>query len=112
MEITFKLSKKYTLKAVPVTITFEGTTLKAYCPETPIAGWSLIFGSGYSPLFYEDQSAVLGNYKANRGTAICQLLYDVNNKRLVTEFVLQKKGMLRLLEIVNTRLAPGVTMFK
>ncbi len=100
------------MKAVPVTISYEGTTVKAYFPESPISGWSLIFGAGYSPLFYEDQSAVLGNYKASRGTAVCQLLYDVNNKRLVTEFVLQKKGILRLIEIVNTRMAPGVTLFK
>lgn len=54
----------------------------------------------------------MGNYKASRGTGIYQLLYDVNNRRLVTEFVLQKKGMLRLMEILNTRMAPGMTKFK
>lgn len=112
MEFTFKLSKTYTMKVVPTTITYEGTTVKAYYPETPAAGWSLLFGSGYSPLFYEDQSPVLGTFKASRGTGIYQLLYDVNNKRLVTEFVLQKKGMQRLIGIINTRMAPGMTKFR
>lgn len=112
MIIKFKLSGTYTMDAVPVRIKVGTTTLTAYCPETPLAGWALLFGSGYSPLFYEDQSPVLGNYKASRGTVICQLLYDLNNNRVVTEFMYKDKGMRRLIEIVGTRKMPGQTLFK
>ncbi len=112
MIIKFKLSRTYTKEAIPVRIKVGEVSKKVFCPAEPAAEWALLFGSGYSPLFYEDQSAVLGNYKVKRGTAIYQLLYDLNNHRVVTEFVHGKKGMCKLLEIVETRITPGQTLLK
>jgi len=112
MIIKFKLTKTHAMESIPVQITVGNTSLTAYCPKEPLADWAMRFGSGYSPLFYEDQSPILGNYKLNRGNIICQLLYDLNNKRVVSEFMYGPKGMHRLVEIVPTKIAAGKTLFK
>lgn len=114
MTIKFSLFRKnYEMEAKTTTLVFSGQTINVIYPATPDPSWSLKLGSGHSPLFYDDHSAVLGSYRRTCGRKeIFQLLIDVDSESIVTDIWDMKKGMCRLQEIVPTRLNAGATLFR
>jgi len=115
MGMTFRYGRKHYFDDTQSTIIeFNGKRVSAVYPANPMAEWASLFGSNYSPLFYEDQTPILGSYRKGlgRSMAISQLLYDIKNNRLVTEFFCGiakgKSKMYYLQEIVPTRISDSV----
>lgn len=114
MTIEFNLfRKKYIKEAVKTVVSFNGQSLDVIYPSEPLNGWGINIGWGNSPLFYPDQSPVLGRYKRATGqNVVFQVVIDTKTQKVVSQFVNGKQATFQLQEFVNTRKEPGTTLFK